>query len=63
MNARFLPLPESERDGRGLRGMMWAVAMEALEQLPDRPERALVIEHLALAADLATGLMAPTPAA
>lgn len=42
--------------------MMWAVAMEALEQLPDRPEKALVIEYLAQAADIATDLMAPAPA-
>lgn len=41
--------------------MMWAVAMEALERLPDRPEKTLVIEHLAQAADLATDLMASNP--
>jgi hypothetical protein len=62
LNNRFLPLPELERDGRGLRGMLWAVAVEALTQLPDQPGRDLVIEHLAMAADLSTDLMAPAPA-
>jgi hypothetical protein len=52
-------LPEVERDGRALRGMMWAVAMAALEQLPEGPGKVLVIEHLAEAADLATDMMAP----